>query len=121
MKCTFTEWSGIIAAIESRGNPEAWGDDGMACGRWQEHPCFVQQWIGQVTWSVRATWDDVFQAALLNFFDRASCHGISGLDAAIGFHLHGQPVRASEQDRIDAAEYAARFTAEAQRRGADIS
>lgn len=34
----------ITALCESVDNPEAWGDDGRACGRWQIHPSAYASW-----------------------------------------------------------------------------
>lgn len=117
MKLTFSQWSAALAAIESGNDPHAWGDEGLAAGRWQMHPAFVQQWIGHVIWRVRASWNDIFQAALLEFYDKAAARGVSDVDAAIGFHLHGQAVAATAEDRRQAARYAARFEAAAREMG----
>lgn len=104
MKLSFDQFSAVIAEVESRNNPRAWGDAGRACGQWQEHPAFVAQWFPSSRWTLGMTWDDVFRNALREFYNAAVMDGVSDEEAAQGFHMHGQP-----RDPGDSPQYAERF------------
>ena len=103
MNLSFAAWADVLAHVESVNSPEAWGDAGRAMGRWQMHPAFVRQWEGPARLGM--TWDDVCREALLRFWNDACQLGLGDVDAACGFHLHGQP----RGKAADAPDYAARF------------
>lgn len=109
----FAIWSKALAIVESRNDPNVpLGDGGQAAGRWQQHPSFTQQWAGRITWGVSWTWDQVFQAALEAFYQKAVALGVADDVAAVGFHLSGQPnASASDMASAGGQQYAARFNA----------
>jgi hypothetical protein len=109
----FAVWSKAVAVVESEDNPNIeLGDNGQAAGRWQQHPSFTQEWAGRITWGVSWTWDQVFQAALEAFYQKAVLLGASDETAAVGFHLTGQPNPSeAEINSANGQEYASRFRA----------
>ena len=113
MKLSFVEFDATIREVESENNPEAWGDDGRAMGSRQEHPAFVAQWFPSIHWRLAMKWDDVTRGALLAFYNRAVADGVDDVDAAVGFHLHGQP----HGNAGDSPDYAQRFREAAARLG----
>ncbi len=56
-----------IALVESGDTEFAWGDSGLACGRWQCHPAFYHDWC-EPTCPVDASWDDRFRGAVRRFY-----------------------------------------------------
>lgn len=109
----FAAWSRALALTESDNDPDVrLGDDGQAAGRWQQHPSFTQEWAGRITWGVEWTWDQVFEAALRAFYEKAVQSGVADAVAAVGFHLHGQPqASAADMASPGGSAYAARFEA----------
>ncbi len=64
----FERFAAALALTESDDDQKAWGDQGLAIGRWQMHPAFVAEWWPDdiaVGWS----WDRLFHAALLKFYE----------------------------------------------------
>ena len=115
MKLTFDQFADVLAHVESADNPQAWGDAGRACGRWQQHPAFVAQWCPSMRWTLGMRWDDVFREALREFYNAAVRDGVPDEEAAEGFHEHGQP-----RDPGDAPDYARRFREAAQKLGYNL-
>jgi hypothetical protein len=104
---TFAEWSAALAKTESNDNPKSWGDEGLACGRWQMHPAFVWQWMPKNV-GVRWSWDHVFTACLEAFYHHyMTVEKVAALRAAMIFHLGAAAVESGDWD----AEYEKRFTA----------
>jgi hypothetical protein len=101
----FERFASALAMTESNNNPQAFGDDGLAYGRWQMHPAFVDEWwpddVG-VDWS----WDQLFINALLRFYDTRLQPGRSLIDVVMEFHLGVQAVKDGKWDK----PYAERFT-----------
>lgn len=100
----FERFAHALALTESHDNPQAFGDDGLAYGRWQMHPAFVDDWwpddIG-VDWS----WDHLFRAALLRFYSTRSAAGVPLQKVVMEFHLGVHAVAAGEWD----TKYGLRF------------
>jgi hypothetical protein len=63
----YEKFAQALALTESQDKQFSWGDDGLACGRWQMHPAWVDRYwpddVG-VDWS----WDHLFRAALIRFW-----------------------------------------------------
>lgn len=100
----FERFAKALALTESNDKQFVWGDDGIACGRWQMHPAWVYRYwphyIG-VDWS----WDHLFRAALVRFWgELAGSASITVL--AMEFHI-GHWVLPS--DTAWDEPYAARF------------
>jgi len=106
---TFEEWASALAEIESRNNPHAWGDSGLACGRWQMHPAFYHDWFLS-TLGVEDSWDTVFSRALERFYQHYTERDPSPVRAAMIFHLGAHAV--IDLHRWD-DEYERRFRAAA--------
>jgi hypothetical protein len=100
---TFEKFAHTLALTESFDDPEAWGDYGQACGRWQMHPAFYAQWHGEAV--LGETWDEEFKVALKRFWDAGQREDRSVAEMVAGFHLHGQP----SGNPADCPEYVARF------------
>lgn len=100
----FERFALALAWTESNNNAEAWGDHGLAMGRWQVHPAWYAEWADpaiQVGWS----WDQAVRAALRRFCDGTLGRGISVLGTAMIFHLGARAVARGEWDK----DYEARF------------
>jgi hypothetical protein len=100
----FERFAQALALTESNDNPHAWGDQGLAVGRWQMHPAFVDEWwpgdIG-VDWS----WDRLFRAALLRFYSTKCEPLVSVVNLVMQFHLGVHAVAEGKWDK----DYEARF------------
>jgi hypothetical protein len=78
------------ALMESGENPEAWGDSGLACGQWQQHPSFF------VTWGPKPrdfgekehSWDWAFEFAIDHYAETASTVGFTMEQARTAYRLH---------------------------------
>ena len=103
-----------LAITESADQPRAWGDDGLAVGRWQQHPSFYSTW-GPPRGMFRAreqSWDWAFEIAVRRFFRAAwADERIANLTGpvrinkvAMAYHLHGSLVFTGWDE-----PYAARF------------
>jgi hypothetical protein len=93
-----------LAMTESTNNPFAWGDQGLAVGRWQIHPAWFHDWRVDPP-AVRDSWDDVFDAALERFWRATVGKGMAPVSAAMEFHLGAAAVAHGKWD----ADYADRF------------
>lgn len=100
----FEKFAHALALTESHDNPQAWGDQGLAVGRWQMHPAFVDNYwpddIG-VDWS----WDHLCRAALLRFYSTRFQPGRTLEQVVMEFHLGVHAVAEGDWDAV----YAARF------------
>jgi hypothetical protein len=100
----FERFAAALALTESDNDQKAWGDQGLAMGRWQMHPAFVDQWWPtniEVDWS----WDHLFHAALLRFYTARYVQGVTLETVVMEFHLGVQAVKEGRRD----ATYLARF------------
>jgi hypothetical protein len=84
----------ILSRCESNDNPQAWGDSGRACGRFQQHPSFYGSWGPQPNdfGGKERSWDWAFAWAARKFFKvaRERFPTASVLEIAMALHLHGQ-------------------------------
>lgn len=101
----FERFAHALAMTESHDKPEAIGDDGLAFGRWQMHPAWLDEWwpdgLG-VDWS----WDRLFREGLKRFYDSRMLPGVSLIDVVMMFHLGEHAVKEGKWDR----PYQDRFT-----------
>ena len=88
---TYQKFRQAIALTESSDNPRLWGDNGLACGRYQQHPAFMQRWIKDFNCSDRTSWDDLFEACLRNFFNACAPPAKSPTELAVWYNMHGGP------------------------------
>lgn len=99
-----------LAKTESNNNPEAWGDNGYACGAWQWHPSAFISWYPRAHefGGRERSWDWAYEMAVRKFFTAALADWpeATDLDIAMAFHLHGQVNWTGWEDG-----YAARFRA----------
>ena len=98
----------IVRLVESNNKPEAWGDDGMACGAFQWHPSAFIAWYPQAHefGNRERTWDWAFEMALRKFHRAAlkDWPEATDLDVCMAYHLHGYVRWTGHDDH-----YAARF------------
>ena len=94
----FERFAAALALTESDNDQKAWGDQGLAMGRWQMHPAFVDEWwpddIG-VDWS----WDHLFHAALLRFYTTRYVQGVTLNRVVMEFHLGVHAVKEGHWDK----------------------
>lgn len=95
--------SWALGQTESSNNPEAWGDHGIAMGRWQMHPAFFDRWKPPA--ALLETWDAWAQRTLRRWFAHAIADASTIEEAIAGFHLHGS----TEGDPSKCPEYIAAF------------
>lgn len=85
----------VLALVESANDPEAWGDSGRACGRYQMHPGFYVSWGPTILefGGRELSWDEAFEIALSRFLEACERDRPTATDEqiAMAFHLHGQP------------------------------
>jgi hypothetical protein len=69
---TVDQFLKALALVESKDNPEAWGDGGQAMGRWQVHPARLWQELvlNNQHPTLDDTWDQVVARVLRNIFMR---------------------------------------------------
>jgi hypothetical protein len=84
----------ITGMVESDNDPEAWGDGGFACGRYQDHASYYESW-GPKKEDFKGkerSWDWCFEFAARKFFLVARVHKPDATLLQIGMarHLHGQ-------------------------------
>jgi hypothetical protein len=94
----FDKFAQALALTESNDNPQAFGDDGLAYGRWQMHPAFVDEWWPaelEVLWS----WDHLFRAALLRFYSARFQPGRTLEQVVMEFHLGVHAVAEGKWDQ----------------------
>jgi hypothetical protein len=100
----FERFSKALALTESNDDSKAWGDSGLACGRWQMHPAWAFDWwpkhVG-VLWS----WDTLFRTMLQSFYLAKSAERHAVTMIAMEFHLGAAAVKNGAWD----APYLARF------------
>ena len=63
----FERWAKALAITETQDKPEKFGDAGRACGRWQQHPEFFDEYYPGPALSGE-TWDAWFRRALTAFW-----------------------------------------------------
>jgi hypothetical protein len=90
------EFVHFIGLAESQDNWRAWGDDGFAVGRYQDHASYYATWGPKPAdfAGEERTWDWCFNFAIRRFW-RAARKFYStktGLEIAMARHLHGQLV-----------------------------
>ncbi len=93
----FERFAAALALTESDDDQKAWGDQGLAVGRWQMHPAFVDEWWPddiEVGWS----WDRLFHAALLKFYTARFVQGVTLSTVVMEFHLGVAAVKEGRQD-----------------------
>lgn len=100
----FNKWKAALAMTESTNNDRAWGDEGLAVGRWQMHPAFVWD-FGPDDVAVRESWDALFADTLLNFYATRAPHVPDPVKLAMEFHLGLHAVAEGQWDQV----YADRF------------
>lgn len=100
----FEKFAHTLALTESNDNPRAWGDNGVAAGRWQMHPAFVAEWVRRSI-EVAESWDEVFRDTLEHFYQVRRAEGVKMVRLAMEFHLGVHGVAEGEWDK----EYATRF------------
>ncbi len=106
----FEKFAKALALTESNDNAQAWGDQGLACGRWQMHPAWVDEWWPdgiEVNWS----WDHLFRAALLRFYTAKFQPGIVLSKIIMEFHLGAAAVASGEFDHAYARKFALNYAA----------
>lgn len=96
---TYQHFKRALAIVESSDNPRAWGDDGLACGRWQMHPAFCDTYRPRVV-HVRMSWDEYFEGSLRRFFEMRAAVCDTTAVLAQQFHLGVQAVLDGEWDWI---------------------
>jgi hypothetical protein len=101
----FETWARALAKTESNEDSRAWGDEGLACGKWQQHPAFTLEWIRLSQVKVRSSWNDIFYHALENFFHHYQDVMPYQVKLAMMFHLGVDAVNQGQWD----AEYEKRF------------
>lgn len=89
----YSRWKFALAQTESNNNPRAWGDSGLACGRWQMHPVFVARWWPEEEPQDSTSWDEVFERCLRNFWDQLAKLTDTPVQLAMFFHLAGGPTK----------------------------
>jgi hypothetical protein len=100
----FEKFAYALALTESHNDPRAWGDDGVAVGRWQMHPAFVDEfWPADL--EVAESWDDLFRAVLREFYGKRQALNVPLPIMVMEFHLGVRAVAEGKRD----ANYAARF------------
>jgi hypothetical protein len=86
----------ILGDTESHNYKEAWGDNGFACGRFQEHPSFYASWGPRPGdfGGVERSWHWCFEFAVRRFFAAATFDAPGASDGmiAMAYHLHGQVI-----------------------------
>lgn len=98
-----------LAVVESSDDPEAWGDNGQAMGRWQVHPARLWQeaHLYQATPNLRETWDQLVARILRAMFT----HLIESFEPdQIAMYWHVGHMTNVGTDDWD-TKYAARFNA----------
>lgn len=95
----------VLAVTESRNDWRAWGDDGLACGRYQAHPSFYASWSPRPVdfGGVERSWDWCFEWAARRFFRacRFDKPAASLGQIAMAYHLHGQVIWIGFDARYD--------------------
>lgn len=100
---TSEQFASVLAEVESRGNWQAWGDEGRAMGRWQVHPDWLWGWSKryQLQPVLDETWDSFVMRVVVAFARDHLLSGMSPVSVAMYFHLGHE----GDYDR----DYAVRF------------
>ena len=106
---TVDQFLKALAVVESSDDPEAWGDDGRAMGRWQVHPdrLFHEVSHNLIFTKVGESWDQLVARVLRTIWDFYA-YRVSQGEIAMYWHVgHWCKPGDSTWD----AKYAARFEA----------
>ena len=106
----FERFAQALALTESNDDPKAWGDSGLACGRWQMHPAFYHDWMPSMV-AVRESWDAVFRGALKRFWQHHFQGPTDRTRLAMIFHLGQHAVDSGEWDGPYAEKFDHNYTA----------
>lgn len=100
-------FSTALGLTESNGNKQAWGDQGLASGRFQVHPAWMWTWSTKyhMVPFVDESWDRFTERVVEAFFSDHA-HTLTPVEIAMYFHIGHIVVGASPQ--WDSA-YANRF------------
>jgi hypothetical protein len=114
---TSQQFRDALAIVESNNDPHAWGDSGLAMGRWQVHPAWVYGYlrITGVQPGVRESWDGFVGRIVEAFFESrpTSC---TPIQSAMWFHLGHRTDESQGDWDID---YAGRFLEACEKIGAN--
>lgn len=102
---TFEEFADALSRCESNNDDRAYGDEGLALGRWQMHPAFFHDYMPR-KWLVDSSWRDMFKQCLEVFWNEHDGAKADPIKFAMMFHLGVAAVL--DEGRWDAA-YAERF------------
>jgi hypothetical protein len=103
------EFAACIAQVESGDKPTAWGDNGLAMGRYQVHPSWVWTWATYLKLqpTVSESWDHFIGRLVQGFFSAHNA-GMHPGQIAMYFHLgHLDTEQDSDWDVNYAKEFAA--------------
>lgn len=77
-----------LAITESNDNPAAWGDQGLAMGRWQVHPAWVWDHLCKTGLfpAVRESWNSWIERGIMYFVQLYSVR-FTPRELAMSFHL----------------------------------
>ena len=102
----FDKFLNALAMTESNDDTKAWGDEGLAVGRFQMHPAFVWDY-GPDTVGVVWSWDHVFRETLRNFLaEREPIHNGDAVHIVMEFHLGVSAVSKGQWDKAYAERFA---------------
>jgi hypothetical protein len=106
---TVDQFLKALAVVESKDNPEAWGDGGQAMGRWQVHPArlWVEMHGNIVNPTLTETWDQLVARVLRNIWSK---YAATREPVAIAMYWHLGHFCESTAPEWD-LKYAARFGA----------
>jgi hypothetical protein len=97
----------LVSKVESDHDPEAWGDGGYACGRFQDHARYYADWgpLKSDFGGRERSWDWCFEFACRKFFRVARAHKPTATLLEIGMarHLHGAVVWTGLDDAYEAS------------------
>lgn len=106
---TVDQFLKALAIVESRDNPEAWGDTGRAMGRWQVHPdalwTHAEKYL--IAPKLGETWDQLVARVVRAIYANRSEIELDD-EVAMYWHL-GHPSTPASKDWD--AKYAVRFMA----------
>lgn len=106
---TVDQFLKALAVVESKDDPEAWGDGGQAMGRWQIHPARYADELKHTSTVAHNgdTWDQVVAEMLRTIW---TIYHVGWSPVAIAMYWHrGHWVESTDADWD--AKYAARFGA----------
>ncbi len=102
------EFAAAIGEIESGDNPDSWGDQGRAMGRYQLHPDWLWEWASRLGTAphLNERWDDWATRIVEAFFVRWTAVMLP-VEVAMFFH-EGHVIKAGAAGWD--SKYADRFT-----------